>query len=124
MLGHRDVSQGELGQEAGCIGEHQNAMPTPGRCREGKRATETWQRGAFVLQSQAGNLCSRTDTELELGILWIKPRIKRRMQDSADKMFKGKNPKKSLTKMGQETEQGLVAMHSPWKERLIVNEKV
>lgn len=98
MLGHRDVSQGELGQEAGCIGEHQNAMPTTGRCRERGSEPQKPGRAAFVPQSQAGNLCSRTDTELELSILWIKPRIKGRMQDSADKMFKARTQGSHLQK--------------------------
>lgn len=46
----------------------------------GEQSHKKTGRRAFILQSQAGNLCSRTDTELELNILWIKPRIKGRIQ--------------------------------------------
>ena len=57
---------------------------------EWNKATKNTGRVAFVLQSQAGNLCSKIDTELELSILWIKPRIKGRMHDSTDKIFKAR----------------------------------
>lgn len=98
MLEHWDVSQGELGQEAGCSRAHQNAVPTAGRCKESESEPRKPGRGALAPQSQAGNLCSRTDTELERSILWRKPRIKGRVQDSTDKMFKARTQRSHLQK--------------------------
>lgn len=57
---------------------------------EWNKATKSTGRVAFVLQSQGGNLCSRIDTELELSILWVKPRIKGRMHNSTDKICKAR----------------------------------
>lgn len=89
-LEHRDISQGAVGQVADCIRGHQDTILTTGHCRYS--GTKPWKTGrvAFVLQSQAGNLCSKADPELELCILWIKPRIKGRMQDLTNKIFKAR----------------------------------
>ena len=58
--------------------------------------THTLCRVALVLQSQAGNLCSKTDTEPGLSILWIKHRIKGSLWESADKMFKARTKRNDL----------------------------
>lgn len=96
MLEHRDVSQGDLGREAGCIREHRNAMPTAAGARtvgvsQGRLAEEQPPRGA-----KAGNPRPSTDAELELSILWRKPRVKGRMRDSTDKTFKARTQRSHL----------------------------
>lgn len=60
-----------------------------GANRAGQSQKETG-RGASVLQSQAGNLCSRPDPELEFSILRGKPRIEGGVEESTDKMFEAR----------------------------------
>lgn len=83
-------------------------MPIIGHCRYSGTKPQKTGRVAFVLQSQAGNQCSKTDTDLGLRILWIKHRIKGRLQELTDNIFKTR-PKEVTYRNGSGRRAGTIS---------------